>query len=124
MKVLIVSKYDLNGGAAKAAYRLHKSLLNIGIDSYMLVQEKTSNDLRVICTHSKFSAVKSKIYNRIDSLPTRIYSKKAMFSIGWNPLSKIHKIINKLQPDIVHFHWVNHGMINIKNIHKIKSPII
>ena len=47
MKILIVNTSDIEGGAARAAYRLHKSLLQQGIDSQMLVQNKSSNDFRV-----------------------------------------------------------------------------
>ena len=43
LKVLHVTAYDERGGAAIAASRLHFSLLNIGIESQMLVQQKSSN---------------------------------------------------------------------------------
>ena len=41
MKILHLNTSDINGGAARAAYRLHQGLRNIGIDSQMLVQDKT-----------------------------------------------------------------------------------
>ena len=44
MKILIVSASDIAGGANKAAYRLHRSLLNQGLDSQMLVQNKKSDE--------------------------------------------------------------------------------
>jgi len=40
MKVLHINTSDINGGAARAAYRLHRSLLEAGINSKMLVQNK------------------------------------------------------------------------------------
>ena len=40
MKILIVNYSDITGGAARAAYRLHKSLLDASIDSQMLVLDK------------------------------------------------------------------------------------
>ncbi len=43
MKVLHLSNSDTNGGAARAAYRLHKGLQDIGVNSQMLVQEKLSD---------------------------------------------------------------------------------
>ena len=48
MKILHLSTHDTSGGAARAAYRLHKGLQNIGLDSQMLVQEKSSSDKTVI----------------------------------------------------------------------------
>ena len=53
MKVLIVNTYDIQGGAARAAYRLHKALLGQNIDSQMLVQSKSSDDFTVITKTSK-----------------------------------------------------------------------
>lgn len=44
MRVLTLSYNDIEGGAARATYRLHRGLLKIGIDSKMLVRRKTSED--------------------------------------------------------------------------------
>ncbi|MDH3377816.1 MAG: glycosyl transferase, partial [Gammaproteobacteria bacterium] len=35
-----------------------------------------------------------------------------------------HRVINKLQSDIVQFHWIGEGMISISEIAKIRSPIV
>ncbi len=42
MKILIVNTSDINGGAARAAYRLHKALLSSGVDS----QKKNQRSLK------------------------------------------------------------------------------
>ena len=44
MKVVQVSTYDIQGGAARAAYRLHQGLLRLGEDSRMLVKHRDSTD--------------------------------------------------------------------------------
>ncbi|MEH1767115.1 MAG: hypothetical protein V7L30_11775 [Nostoc sp.] len=46
IRPLIISSNDINGGAARAAYRLHYSLLQANIDSYssMQVWSKKSDD--------------------------------------------------------------------------------
>ena len=48
MKILIVNTFDIKGGAARAAYRLHNALLENGINSKMLVQSKFSDDNNII----------------------------------------------------------------------------
>ncbi len=48
MNVLIINTFDTKGGAARAAYRLHKGFNRIGINSVMLVKEKQSQDERVL----------------------------------------------------------------------------
>ena len=45
MKIIHVSVSDSRGGAAKAAYRIHKGLLQIGAKSKMLVLIKESDEL-------------------------------------------------------------------------------
>ncbi len=47
MKVLLVSNYDIKGGAARATYRLHEGLQSIAVNSQILVNDKSSNDENV-----------------------------------------------------------------------------
>jgi hypothetical protein len=47
MKVLHISHSDNDGGAARAAYRIHKALLDHGIESRMLVQYSKLDDWTV-----------------------------------------------------------------------------
>ena len=47
-KVLAVCTSDSDGGAARAAYRIHLSQKMLGIDSRMLVKYKKSDDPDVI----------------------------------------------------------------------------
>jgi glycosyltransferase involved in cell wall biosynthesis len=48
MKIVHVNSNDQSGGAARAAYRLHKGLRQSGHDSRMLVAARSSNDPDVI----------------------------------------------------------------------------
>lgn len=48
MKVVHVNSYDCNGGAARAAYRLHQGLRGLGVDSWMFVVHKDSDDPFVV----------------------------------------------------------------------------
>lgn len=126
MKILIVNASDNQGGAARAAYRLHKSLLAQGIDSQMLVQSKRSDDYTVIGPITKLQKVSSKIRPILDSIPVLFYKQrtKAIFSPSWLPFGGIVDRINKIYPDIVHLHWICGGMIRIEDIAKIKAPIV
>jgi len=48
MKILILNTHELSGGAARAAQRLHQSLLKAGAGSNMLVLWKESDDRTII----------------------------------------------------------------------------
>jgi len=52
MRVVIVNYSDSKGGASRAAYRQYRALLNAGVDCYMAVIHKETNDGRVICSSS------------------------------------------------------------------------
>ncbi len=52
MKVLILSTSDIEGGAARAAYRLHQGLCATGVSSTMLVRARHSTDASVVAEKS------------------------------------------------------------------------
>ncbi len=126
MKVLTVNTYDVSGGAARAANRLHKALLLAGIESQMLVNSKISDDFTILGQTSKIIKSIVKTLPFLDSLPIRLYSKRKalVFSTSWISFGSIVKKINALKPDIVHLHWVCGGLITINEISKIKAPIV
>ena len=130
MRVLIVSYSDLAGGAARGAYRLHECLLGAGIDSRMLVQWKTGTDDRVVAHRPWLSRLAPKAYrkvrSRLETLPLRWYPDRppsTVFTSAWMP-SGIVSAINRLRPDIVHFHWVGWGMLRIEDLPRIRAPIV
>ena len=47
MKVLIISKQDIQGGAFIAAYRVHNALRKNGVESFMWVDKKISDNWTV-----------------------------------------------------------------------------
>ena len=76
IKPLLISTSDINGGAARAAYRLHQGLKNIGVDSQMLVQNKQSDDYTVISPASKLSKGIGKLKPSLDILPLQLYPQR------------------------------------------------
>jgi glycosyltransferase involved in cell wall biosynthesis len=128
MKILIVNTYDILGGAARAAYRLHRSLLSVGINSKMLVQTKKSDDYTVIPVYgsNKIGKAFSLIRPTLDQIPLKFYKNriKTPFSPAWLPFSKVVEKIKEINPDIVHLHWIAGGMIKIEDLAKIDKPIV
>lgn len=126
MKILIVNTSDIDGGAARAAYRLHKALLSQGMASQMLVQSKNSDDYTVIAETDKVKRTLNKLRPLLDLTPVHFYKErtKTLFSSSWLPFSSIADKINEINPDIVHLHWICGGMMTIEDIGKIKAPIV
>jgi len=126
MKVLHINASDTSGGAARAAYRLHKELLKTGIDSQMLVQKKLSDDWTIKASNKYFEKLINIIRPVIDQSIAKLYKNKikTLFSPAWIGNKRILQEINKINPDIVHLHWINGGMIKIEDLVKIQAPIV
>jgi len=124
MKILLINTNDISGGAARAAYRLHTGLLKSGVDSTYLVKNKRSNLESVITITDNKYKLKSKINNRLNKYLINKYKNRdnTIFSVDLFS-SNIHKIINQMDVDLVHLHWIN-GFIDIKSIGKINKPIV
>lgn len=123
MKVAILSTYDIDGGAAKAAFRLHKALRNNDIKSKMIVQRKTSANSTVHEINKRSPFAESILSD--DILWDMFYSNKknVIFStgiFGENFLS--NKFVR--QADIIHLNWINNNFISIKSLSKIDKPIV
>ena len=126
MKIVHLNTSDLAGGAARAAYRLHTGLLQLGIDSHMLVQKKLSNDPRVHGPRGWFQKALAEFNSRltrprvtytITEIPTR------MFSTGSLPDSMRAQLRNQ-KPDAVNIHWINSGFMRIETLRKFPCPVV
>jgi len=125
MKALILSTYDIEGGAARACHRLHQGLQAIRIDSQMLVQFKAANTPTIIAPKTNLAASIAKARITFDSLPLKLYPKRqnTTFSPQCLPDSSL-KQINQINPDIINLHWINAGYIQIETLAKLKKPIV
>lgn len=126
MKILHVNTSDISGGAARAAYRIHKGLQGIGMDSKMLVQSKLNDDKTVIGPDNKIKKGFAKLRPTLDSAAKNLFSggSKTIFSPAWFPFSDIPSQIKAISPDIVHLHWICGGMLRIEDLKRINKPII
>ncbi len=121
MKILHLSTSDIEGGAARAAYRLHQGLQNLGEISHMLVRAKSSVDRTVIPEKS----ILTKLGPPSSGLPLKFYPNRdrAMFSTQWLP-DPIALKTKQINPDIINLHWVCNGFIQIETLAKLKKPLV
>src|SRR5205814_4651245 len=103
MRVVAVSTYDAIGGAARAAYRLHRGLLAAGVESRLLVQRKTLDDETIVGPQGPLDNLTAKLHPHIDGLPLRIYGKRheTPWTVGWWP-TNILRQVKREAPHIVH----------------------
>ncbi|MBE9125338.1 MULTISPECIES: glycosyltransferase family 4 protein [unclassified Coleofasciculus] len=125
MKTLLVSTADFQGGAARAAYRLHQGLQEIGVDSQMLVQYKSTDDLTVTAPRTRLGESVARTRVAFDALPLKFYPQRedTIFSLQWLPERTLPKIA-QLKPDIINLHWTGEAFLQIETIAKLKTPLV
>lgn len=125
MKVLLVSNYDIKGGAARASYRLHKGLQSMGVNSQLLVGSKSSNDENVRLMPTTLGENFKGIRAKLNRLPLKLYPKlgKVIFSPQWVPDSLASEVA-KINPDVINLHWVCEGYMQIETLPKFNKPIV
>lgn len=126
MKILLINTLDINGGAARATYRLLKGLRNIGVDAHLLVQQKTSDEFFVIKPEDSISKVFNKISGTLNKKPVELLSRadnSDNFSIQWVP-DRLNTHLKTIRPDIVHLNWICGGFVKIESIGNIDKPVV
>lgn len=126
IRVLMVTQSDADGGAARAALRLHESF-----ESSPVVLSRMWVDL----ARSGVANVKSSA-EKVDTILSRVrpYSVRPiirMLKTG-NPIVHSPSIlcsrwvnrINSSDADVVHLHWVQGEMLSVKDICRIRKPIV
>lgn len=129
MKILHVAFSDIGGGAARAAYRIHSSLLTqiqLCVVSKMRVINKLTQDHSVIGARPQKETAFWRFLR--PGFTIRYYKgftlgKRTSFSVAW-PKTGLGKEINATPVDIVHLHWLGNDTLSIEEIGKIKHPIV
>jgi len=120
MRVLIVNTSERTGGAAVAANRLMEALKNNGVKAKMLVRDKQTDSLTV-------SALSKPLWTQCHFLWERLViwlhlrlRREHLFEIDIaNCGTDITDLPEFQEADVIHLHWVNQGMLSLRNIRTI-----
>ncbi len=126
LKVLHLVHGNLNGGAARGAYWLHKGLKSLGVNSKILTTAKdTLNEDSIYSINNSITdRIKSATRAELCNTPLKFYTdrKDTMFStflFGYDFTN--HPLYH--QADIINLHRADSGFINVKHLSKIDKPI-
>lgn len=130
MRVVHLSTSDINGGAARAAFRLHKGLRLKGVDSIMFTRDKSSSDASVIkyrypkgmgkyAWKSRKILIESDFSKYKNSRP----GGQEVFSDDRSSLKP--GFMDQLpESDIYHLHWIS-GFTDLPSFFRdIKKPVV
>lgn len=120
MRVLIVNTSDRTGGAAVAAHRLMEALNNHGVKAKMLVRDKTTDALTVVGLRKSLLTKWRFLWERLVIFMHLRLQRKHLFEIDIaNTGADITGLPEFQEADIIHLHWVNQGMLSLKDIRKV-----
>ena len=116
---------DSDGGAAKAAYRIHRALVASGIDSRMRVLSSSTGDDRV--TAGARRPITARLIQKLH-LRWLAHVRR-----GWytdNPVlhtfgqvgSGLLDELNASDADILNLHWIS-NMLSVRDIGRLKKPL-
>ena len=128
MRVLIINTSERIGGAAIAANRLMEALKNNGIKAKMLVRDKQTNQVTVVALRKSWLHIWKFVWERFIIWKANRFNKHNLFAVDIaNTGTDITTLPEFRQADVVHLHWINQGMLSLKNIQRIinsQKPIV
>ena len=125
IRPLLLNSEDTRGGAARAAFRLHRGLRRIGVDARMLVQIKHSDDASVLGPRSLAGSVLSRLRPALDFAPVLAYRRrgKGVYYPGWLP-GRVGARVRGLAPTLAHLHWITGGFLNVGSMRHWRLPLV
>ena len=132
IKIKHISTHDFQGGAAKSAYRIHSSLRHRGVETQMLVRNKSTNDpsVKVVRNLSDDQRVYAQRQNeKIHKLDQQLKGKicpSSYFKADWGTHG-LALIEETKDADLLHLHWVSDNFLDYVtffNRQDVSPPIV
>ena len=132
LKVLSVCTSDSSGGAARAAYRIHKAVRDLGVDSRLFVKNKGTDDPTVLtlddfiphdAMYRTFDWVRNKVKNKWQHYQWGKYPDRQKYYMSDLRSTDIGHALQRIDYDILHLHWVNFRFLPLGLLPKDK-PIV
>ena len=134
MNILHVNASDISGGAARAAYRIHRSLVEHGavhgLISQMRVISQLSGDPTVISgPPTGQSPIWRRLQPRLAMQARRGFrtGNPTLHSIAWPSTglgTELQQRQRQGQIDLVHLHWLGDGTLSIEEIGRLPMPLV
>lgn len=123
MRIVHLSTRDEGAGAFRGARWLHDALRAQGVDSHMLVSRRFSDDPTIHLTGPKPLAHAQHLVRRyLDKYRVATYPggnlSPAVVSANLRPT------LRRLQPDLIHLHWVVHGFVRPEDLPTWQRPLV
>jgi glycosyltransferase involved in cell wall biosynthesis len=120
MRVLLINTSERIGGAAIAASRLVEALKNNGVKAKLLVRDKQTKNISVVQLEHSWLNLWSFVWERVVIWMANRFRRNNLFAVDIaNTGINITSLPEFEQADVIHLHWINQGMLSLKDIRKI-----
>ena len=125
MKVVHLAYADGGGGAFKAAYRIHRGLASLGVDSTMLVSRRLTSDPAVKEPATPAGRLWAQLATHLDAAPSRLLRlpRDEFSSLAWVGTGAARRA-QSMAPDVVQLHWVCAGFLRVEALAAITRPLV
>lgn len=125
MKVVLVNHSDTKGGASVVTVRLMHALRKAGVDARMLVMHKALADDNIALVSNKLARETSFLLEHAIIYARNGFSMENLFktSIAVTTLP-VHRHPWVKEADVVVLNWINQGMMSLKEVKRIKAPVV
>ncbi len=126
MRVIHLNRFDIFGGAARAAYRIHYALRSMGVESRMVVDAAGSGDWTVETQSSKWRKAIAPLKPALVNVAMRSVFKKGnpiLHSPAVLPSGRVYAL-NHGNADVLNLHWVQGEMLSIAEIGRLRKPVV
>lgn len=120
-----MSHTDDGAGAGRAAYRIHQSLLKLGVKSRMLVADKRTVDPTVnglkrsgLSRARVCEWLEARRGHRLAANPYLLFSPSGCSQLD----AATH--LDLLAADVVNLYWINGGFVSPENLARIGKPLV
>lgn len=125
MRIVHLSTRDSLAGAYRATNRLHQGLRQAAVDSQMLVARKYTDDPTV---HLPTAKLPSRLYHGVrmwrESQPQKAYPQRKDILSPAVVSANLQPALRRLQPDLIHLHWIAHGFVRPEDFAKWRRPLV
>lgn len=127
MKVVHIMAGDLSGGAARGTYWLHQALIQLGVDSRILINgsQKYDDPHIAIVDDSLPGRLWQGLSKRLGELPKVLYQGNDQYQPFDTGLGGSRYQANEIfrQADLVNLHHIN-GVASVRSLRSIRKPLV
>lgn len=120
VKVAIINRSDVRGGAALSSYRLMQALRQEGVEATMLVCDAMEHDAHVVSYARSIPDKYHFLAERIQIFCNNGFSRDNLFKVDtadWGRDLSNHPVVR--EADVVMLNWINQGALSLDSIARI-----